>query len=298
MNNITKEIIQIKDNEINKENIAFIIYTNIEEDEEKIYTDISESVCRWLLKTNEVKLYVTDYENDYFKLENKDKVIYILNDNYEEKLKLKKIDNYQKIYEKENNIYSIYSYYEKDLDENIKFIPYSKNVYDYNGSEEYEIEEELLIGVEEIFAKETYKKSIFLTTYNLINNEIRSYEGYEYNIVKNDYNENNNIIEILNDTFETKLKYDEINDLKIDNLVDAYKEIYYIDFLNISDSSINKLNNIIENLELKLGKYRKIYLVNESDNEEDIINTFFVNMCTWAIVFDNAIIVVMYGSNE
>lgn len=298
MNNITKEIIQIKDNEINKENIAFIIYTNIEEDEEKIYTDISESVCRWLLKTNEVKLYVTDYENDYFKLENKDKVIYILNDNYEEKLKLKKIDNYQKIYEKENNIYSIYSYYEKDLDENIKFIPYSKNVYDYNGSEEYEIEEELLIGVEEIFAKETYKKLIFLTTYNLINNEIRSYEGYEYNIVKNDYNENNNIIEILNDTFETKLKYDEINDLKIDNLVDAYKEIYYIDFLNISDSSINKLNNIIENLELKLGKYRKIYLVNESDNEEDIINTFFVNMCTWAIVFDNAIIVVMYGSNE
>ena len=108
----------------------------------------------------------------------------------------------------------------------------------------------------------------------------------------------NNIIEILNDTFDTKLKYDEINDLKIDNLVDAYKEIYYIDFLNISDSSINKLNNIIENLELKLGKYRKIYLVNESDNEEDIINTFFVNMCTWAIVFDNAIIVVMYGSNE
>lgn len=298
MNNITKEIIQIKDNEINKENIAFIIYTNIEEDEEKTYTDISESVCRWLLKTNEVKLYVTDYENDYFKLENKDKVIYILNDNYEEQLKLKKIDNYQKIYEKENNIYSIYSYYEKDLDENIKFIPYSKNVYDYNGSEEYEIEEELLIGVEEIFAKETYKKSIFLTTYNLINNEIRSYEGYEYNIVKNDYNENNNIIEILNDTFETKLKYDEINDLKIDNLVDAYKEIYYIDFLNISDSSINKLNNIIENLELKLGKYRKIYLVNESDNEEDIINTFFVNMCTWAIIFDNAIIVVMYGSNE
>ena len=153
MNNITKEIIQIKDNEINKENIAFIIYTNIEEDEEKTYTDISESVCRWLLKTNEVKLYVTDYENDYFKLENKDKVIYILNDNYEEKLKLKKIDNYQKIYEEENNIYSIYSYYEKELDENIKFIPYSKNVYDYNGSEEYEIEEELLIGVEEIFAK-------------------------------------------------------------------------------------------------------------------------------------------------
>ena len=75
MNNITKEIIQIKDNEIDKDSIAFIIYTNIEEDEDKTYTDISESVCRWLLKTNNVKLYVTDYDNDFYKLEKKDKVI-------------------------------------------------------------------------------------------------------------------------------------------------------------------------------------------------------------------------------
>ena len=291
---ITKEIIQTNNIEINKEDISFIIYTDIEDNS---YDEITDLLCRWLLKTNEIKLYVTDYEYDYFKLENKNKVLYILNNNYEEKFNYIKTNNYKKIYIDENNTYSIYSYFEKKLEE-VKFIPYSKNVYDYNGSEEYEIEEDLLIGIEEIFAKETYRKPIFLNPYRLINNELSSYEGYEYNIIKNDYNENDNIIEILNDTFGTKLKYDDIKDLKIEKIVDTYKEIYCNNFYELDDSSLNKLNDSIESLESKLGKYKKVYLVNESDNEENIINTFYFNMCTWAIVFEKGIIIIMYGSNE
>lgn len=296
-NNITKEIIQV-DNNINKDNIAFIIYTNITDNEDKMYSDISEAVCRWLIKSNEIKLYVTDYSNDYFKLENKDKVLYILNDNYEEKNNYIKTNNYNKIYQSEEDSYSIYSYFEKTINEDIKFIPYSKNVYDYNGAEEYEIEEETLIGIEEVYARETYKKSIFLSTYHLINNELRTYEGYEYSIIKNDYNENNNIIEIINDTFNTKLKYYEVNDLKIDNLIDVYKEIYFNDFFDLNETSLNKLNEYINKLEIKLGKYKKVYLVDESEDEDNIINSFFINMATWCIVFEKGIIIVMYGSNE
>ena len=303
--NITIEIIQIKNN-INKNDIAFAIYTNVvKENEEKIYNDIAELISMWALKVNDIKLYVTDINNDILNIEdNKSntKVIYLLNDNYENKLNYNKTNDYKKVYftDETNNVkntyISIYSCFEKKLDDSVKFKPYTQNIYDYNGAEDFELEEELFTGIEEIYAKELYRKSIILGLYRVVNNELYAYEGYEYSIIKNDINDNSNIIEVINDTLDTKIKYDALNDIKKSDLKEVFNNIYLNTKFALDDDSSNKINDYINELEQRLGNYKKTYLVIE--DEESIINSFYINMRTWIIVFDNALLVISYGSNE
>lgn len=303
--NITIEIIQIKNN-INKNDIAFAIYTNVvKENEEKIYNDIAELISMWALKVNDIKLYVTDINNDILNIEdNKSntKVIYLLNDNYENKLNYNKTNDYKKVYftdeinNVENTYISIYSCFEKKLDDSVKFKPYTQNIYDYNGAEDFELEEELFTGIEEIYAKELYRKSIILGLYRVVNNELYAYEGYEYSIIKNDINDNSNIIEVINDTLDTKIKYDALNDIKKSDLKEVFNNIYLNTKFALDDDSSNKINDYINELEQRLGNYKKTYLVIE--DEESIINSFYINMSTWIIVFDNALLVISYGSNE
>lgn len=305
--NITIEIIQIKNN-INKNDIAFAIYTNVvKENEEKVYNDIAELMGMWALKVNDIKLYVTDINNDILNIEdNKSntKVIYLLNDNYENKLNYNKTNEYKKVYftdeinNVENTYISIYSCFEKKLDDSVKFKPYTQNIYDYNGAEDFELEEELFTGIEEIFAKEIYVKSLILGPYHIYNNELFSYDGYEYSIVKNDYNNNSNIIEIINDTFDKKIRYEDVNNINKDKLIDILKEIYLTDTFELSTNSSNKLNIYIEELEDRLGQYKKTYFIIENEDEESIINSFFINMSTWVIIFEKGILIVSQGSNE
>lgn len=304
---ITYDILQIN-NDINKDEIAFIIYSNVKkENEENFYNSISELICRWLIKKDNIKLYVTDYSNDILKLDNNisnTKVIYILDDNYEETLKLIKRDDYKKVYytDEINNVsdtfINIYSYYEKKLSDTVGFRPYSENIYDYNDAEDFEIEEELFTNIEGIFAKESYKKSLLLGMYNIVNNELYSYEGFEYSIIKNNIRDYPNIIEVINDTFDTKVRYEDINDLKKDTLKDAIKEIYMDNYLELSFENESKLEEYLSVLESRLGRYIKSYLIIEQEEEETIINSFFVNMATYVIALENAILVISFGSNE
>ena len=304
---ITYEIIQI-DNNINKEEIAFIIYSNIKkEQEEDFYKSLSELVCKWLVKEDKIKLYVTDYSNDILKLDNNSqntKVVYILNNNYEESLNLVKKEEYKKVYYTEEvngvpDVYiNIYSNYEKELSDTISFRPYSQNIYDYNDAEDFEIEEELFKNIEGIFAKESYKKSLLLGIYRLVNNELCAYEGYEYSIIKNNIRKYPNIIEVINETFDTKVRYEDVNDLKKDTLIDSIKEIYMDNLTEIDKENESKLEEYLKILESRLGRYIKSYIVIEQEEEETIINTFFVNMNTWVIAFENAILVISFGSNE
>ena len=304
---ITYDILQIN-NDINKDEIAFIIYSNVKkENEEKFYNSISELICRWLIKKDNIKLYVTDYSNDLLKLDNNisnTKVIYILDDNYEETLKLIKRDDYKRVYytDEINNdsdtFINIYSYYEKKLSDTVNFRPYSENIYDYNDAEDFEIEEELFTNIEGIFAKESYKKSLLLGMYNIVNNELYSYEGFEYSIIKNNIRDYPNIIEVINDTFDTKVRYEDINDLKKDTLKDAIKEIYMDNYLELSFENESKLEEYLSVLESRLGRYIKSYLIIEQEEEETIINSFFVNMATYVIALENAILVISFGSNE
>ena len=186
--NITIEIIQIKNN-INKNDIAFAIYTNVvKENEEKVYNDIADLICRWVTKEDNIKLYVTDINNDILKIDDNNtntKVVYILNNDYEEKLNYNKNTKYINVYSTEeivgvdNTYINIYSCFEKKINDDAIFKPYSSEIYDYNDAEEFEIEEELFTNIEEIYAKESYRKHIILGLYRLINNELCSYEGYE-----------------------------------------------------------------------------------------------------------------------
>ena len=304
---IAKEIIQINNN-IAKEEIAFIIYTNVEENnEDKLFSSIADLICRWVTKEDNIKLYVTDYENDILKIDDNNtntKVVYILNNNYEEKLNYNKNTKYINVYSTDeivgvdNTYINIYSCFEKKINDDAIFKPYSSEVYDYNDAEEFEIEEELFTNIEEIYAKESYKKHIILGLYRLINNELCSYEGYEYSIIKNDINTNSNIIEVINDTFDTKIKYEDINNLKKDNLKDAINEIYLNNSLCLEDDSVNKLSKLTSELESRLGNYKNAYLIIEGEEEETIVNSFFVNMSTYCIVFEKTLLIISYGSNE
>lgn len=53
-------------------------------------------------------------------------------------------------------------------------------------------------------------------------------------------------------------------------------------------------------IENKLGSYIKLYSIEEENdtNENNLVNPFYINLGTWCVIYQNAILIISYGSDE
>ena len=307
----------------NKINIDYNNGTNLKENEIAIvvYCNVSDSdlmdfcnhiyyilfLGNWILRNKVISMHVVDRNLDILGLENKNaynRAIYIKSEDLNQETI--KVDNYRKMFDL-NEIdqtipssgyttdtisdFIVYGCYERKLDNDAKLNPYCS---DY--------EDDTFSKIEEIFAKESYKKNLLKLYHIGSNNNLYAYSGFSYNIIMNNFIENDDIASILNKNFKTKLKTDVIRDYKKENHIDAIKEIYKLIYdANLTDSVIDELKKYLRDIENKLGSYIKLYSLEEEENDTDecdSINPFYINMGNWCVVYQNAILIVSYGSDE
>jgi len=261
----------------------------------------------WILRDKIINMYSVDSTSDILKLDNKNKynmAIYIKSEDLNQESI--KVDNYRKMFdinEIDQTIPStgytadtisdfiVYSCHERKLDDDAILNPYCS---DY--------EDDTFSKIEEIFAKESYKKNLLKLYHIGSNNNLYAYSGFSYNVIMNNAIENDDIANILNKKFRTHLKMDVIRDYKIVNHIDAIKEVFKLIYdADLTDSVIEEFNKYLSVIENKLGRYIKLYSIEEEENdtdESDSINPFYINMENWCIAYQNAILIVSYGSDE
>lgn len=142
-----------------------------------------------------------------------------------------------------NNItdYIIYGCYERKLDKIVELNPYCSDVEDNNNL----LKEDIFTKVEEIFAKENYKKNL-LNWYRLLSRDrIYADAGFSYNIIMNNVTENDDVTTIINEKFKTNLNGSSLKAYDIRNHIDAVKEIFksiYAD--KLTDKLLDELKKI------------------------------------------------------
>ena len=77
--------------------------------------------------------------------------------------------------------------------------------------------------------------------------------------------------------------------------MDAVKEIFkwiYAD--ELTDKLFDELKKYLSKIENKLGSYIKLYLIEEESgtNKSNSVNTFYINLGTWCVVYQNAILII------
>jgi len=143
----------------------------------------------------------------------------------------------------------------------------------------------LLINYKNKYENLKIKKEIFFNYQNnILNNHLNIINicSNIYNNIKNDniedsdddINNDKYIINVSNST-EIFINYEKI-----------IKQVYNDWFINSYKKKINKLENDIQNIELKINNFRKLFIniINEFINKEELINK---KMCP--ICFDNEI---------
>lgn len=298
---------KLKENEI-----AFVIYCNASD------TDITDfcnniyyilSLGHWILKNKDITMYIVDSNFDILGLENKNaynKVIYIKCEEISnEKINVNNFRKMNDIYQKDTILSNctIYSCYERKLDKLIKLSPYGYGCfYDIDKL----VDENIFIKIEEIFAKENYRKKM-LTLYgkrNFTGNGklLSSDSGFEFCSIRNDIAINKDIISIINNKLKTNLNKLVFDNYKIENHMEAFIEIFKVIYDNkLDDESINTLEKYISEIENKLGNYIKLYSIKEEGNdtnESNLVNPFFINCGTWCLIYQNAILIISYGLDE
>lgn len=299
-----------------KENeIAFAIYCKSSD------TDLTDfcnhiyyilSLGNWIAKNKDISMCIVDSNLDILGLEDKNaynNVIYIkcedisnenINvDKFRKMLDFKEINktipsNGYSI----NNItdYIIYGCYERKLDKGAELNPYCSDIEDNRNL----LKEDIFIRVEEIFAKENYKKNL-LNLYHLVGKDrIYAYAGFSYNIIMNNAIENYDITNIINEKFKTNLDSSSLKSYDIKNHIDAIKEIFKsIYAAELTDKLFDELKKYLSKIENKLDSYIKLYLIEESGtNKSNSVNSFYIKLGTWCVVYQNAILIISYGSDE
>lgn len=301
---------KLKENEI-----AFAIYCNVFD------VDITDfcnyiyyilSLGNWISKNKHISMYIVYSNLDILGLEDKktyNKVIYIkCEDINNENIN---VNNFRKMYDYRENSktipsteYSInnidniiYGCYERKLDKEAELNPYCSDLEDNSNL----LKKDIFIRVEEIFAKENYKKNL-LNLYHLLNKyQIYAYAGFAYNIIMNNAIENYDITNIINEKFKTNLDSSSLKSYEIKNHIDAIKEIFksiYDD--KLTDELIDELKKYLSEIKNKLGSYIKLYLIEEKSgtNKSKSVNPFYINFGTWCIIYQNAILIISSGSDE
>lgn len=301
---------KLKENEI-----AFAIYCNVSDADITAFCNYIYyilSLGKWISKNKEISMYIVNSNFDILGLENKNaynKVIYIKceeinNENisannfrkmYDHKENSKTIPSTEYSFSNIDNI--IYGCYERKLDKAAELYPYCSDVEDNKNL----LRDDIFIRVEEIFAKENYKKNL-VNWYRLLlsRNGISADAGFSYNVIMNNAIDNDDITNIINEKFKTNLNGSSLIDYDIRNHIDAVKEIFksiYAD--KLTDKLLNELNKYLSEIENKLGNYIKLYSIYEDENENDTnVNPFYINLGTWCVVYQNAILIISYGSDE
>lgn len=294
-----------------KENeIAIVVYCNVSDSDLMDFCSHIYYILflgNWILRNKVISMHVVDRNLDILGLENKNaynRAIYIKSEDLNQETI--KVDNYRKMFDLKEidqtipssgyttdtiSDFIVYGCHERKLDNDAKLNPYCS---DY--------EDDTFSRIEEIFAKESYKKNLLKLYHIGSNNNLYAYSGFSYNIIMNNSIENDDIASILNKIFKTKLKTDVIRDYKKENHIEAIKEIYKLIYdANLTDSVIDELEKYLRDIENKLGSYIKLYSLEEEENDTDecdSINPFYINMGNWCVVYQNAILIVSYGSDE
>jgi len=60
------------------------------------------------------------------------------------------------------------------------------------------------------------------------------------------------------------------------------------------------LKKYLSGIENKLGSYIKLYSIEEDNdtNERNLVNPFYINLETWCVIYQNAILIISCGSDE
>ena len=299
--------------EIKPDEIAFAIYCNskgIDLTTSCNYIYQQLLMGKWITKDQNINMYILDSSDDILGLVNNDsydKVIYIkceeiTNTNI-------RVNNFSKRYSFKDNFkpsikfpidnivdFVIYGCYERKLDDKTKFIPYCSNV------EGNLIKEDIFIRIEDIFARENFKKHI-ISSYYLLDNNMHSYLGFFYNIIMNSSTKDDDIINIINERLKSNLDVSQLKKYDRATHVDAIREVFKCVYAGeLKNSLINNLKQLLNEIENKLGDYIMIFSIEEqnSTSKQDlkIVSPWYFNAKTWCIVYKNGILIVSYGSDE
>lgn len=302
---------KLKENEI-----AFAIYCNSSNIDladfcDYIYYILSLGI--WISKNKDISMYILRSNLDILGLEDKNvynNVIYIkcedINNENINVDKFRKMHDFKEINKTIpfngyliNNItdYIIYGCYERKLDKEAELNPYSSDLEDNRNL----LKKDIFIRVEEIFAKENYKKNL-LNLYHLLSKyKIYANAGFSYNIIMNNAIENYDITYIINEKFKTNLDSSSLKSYDIKNHIDAIKEIFKLIYADkLTDELIDELKKYLSEIKNKLGSYIKLYLIEEKSgtNKSKSVNPFYINLGTWCVIYQNAILIISFGSDE
>lgn len=109
--------------------------------------------------------------------------------------------------------------------------------------------------------------------------------------------ENYDITNIINEKFKTNLNSSSLKSYDIKNHIEAVNEIFksiYAD--ELTHKLLDELKKYLSKIENKLGSYIKLYSIYEENDTN--VNTFYINLETWCVVYQNAILIISYGSDE
>lgn len=293
----------------NKENIAFIFYGNINKEEIKktlnkiVYMlDRGNWVYRYILG---LKIYVSDINIcNIDGIGKHDKFFYIMKKQIRipyKNTELFKIYDSKNI-EWNNNNLSAYSFIEKKIDDNVIFDPYGDELIDEN----HLLDLNYYIQIEEIFAREEYKRHLYPNysvslryiqdkngKYKKGGDKILSaYEGYYISIIENKTLDND-VIKCINDYFNIHNDHVRIEKTDINNSIEALLNCYGLWENFIEDNSKMKLQNYSNIIENRLGKFKGYYKIS---NFMDIYGISLREPCCF--LYEKAIVVVDYATRE
>ena len=113
--------------------------------------------------------------------------------------------------------------------------------------------------------------------------------------------ENYDITYIINEKFKTNLDSSSLKSYDIKNHIDAIKEIFKLIYADkLTDELIDELKKYLSEIKNKLGSYIKLYLIEEKSgtNKSKSVNPFYINLGTWCVIYQNAILIISFGSDE
>lgn len=113
--------------------------------------------------------------------------------------------------------------------------------------------------------------------------------------------ENYDITYIINEKFKTNLDSSSLKSYDIKNHIDAIKEIFKLIYADkLTDELIDELKKYLSEIKNKLGSYIKLYLIEEKSgtNKSKSVSPFYINLGTWCVIYQNAILIISFGSDE
>ena len=66
----------------------------------------------------------------------------------------------------------------------------------------------------------------------------------------------------------------------------------------LDDESFNNLNEYLNEIENSLGSFIEMYLIEENDEKDNSINPFYIDFGIWLVKYQNASLIISYGSDE